>query len=468
MNSSFSYNTFIQLLGKILSTIAGLIVVAIMTRSLGPSGFGHYTIVIAFLQTFAILTDFGLTMTAGKTLGEKQISSNILLSNLLSFRVITAATTFALAPIVGLFFPYPVIVKLGIFVTSAAFFLASLTQTFQAVFQANLKSGYLVISDFLGRLVLLSGTILAALMSLGLTAYLIIYVIASALTAASTLLCANKLMPFGWQIDLSVWRYIWKTTWPLALTIALNLIYLKADTLILAATWPAAQVGIYGAAYKVLEVLLAVPAIIGGLVLPLAARYQAQFDKNNLKILFSNSFDTLLGAGLAIITGAILVGVPIMTLLAGKDFTVAGKLLIPLSIATALIFLGNAAGYFIFAFNKQKQIIPLYIIIAIIALILYFALIPRYSYWAAAWSTVVVEGLMATGSLIYLKRNNLTPSVKRWPKILLATALLAIGLALPASLLLKLILGTLLYLIGIWYLKLIPWKKNSLVVTTLT
>lgn len=460
MTNSVSYNTLIQLAGKIFSTLAGLVVVAVMTRNLGPAGFGHYTTVIAFLQTFAILTDFGLNMTASKILGEKQVPARDWLGNLLSFRTITSAATFMLAPVLGLIFPYPIIVKIGIFVTSLAFFLTSLTQSFQSVFQANLKSGYLVLADFTGRFILLVGTVAAALANSGLITYLMIYVLATTLTTISTLVFANKLMPFTWQIKPAIWRLIWQTTWPLAITIALNLIYLKADTLILAATWPAGDVGIYGAAYKVLEVLLAVPAIIGGLVLPLAARYLAVSDKNNLRLLFTNSFDALLAAGLAIVVGASLVGTPIMIILTGHEFLLAGKLLLPLGLATALIFLGNAAGYFIFAFNKQKQVIPLYVITAIIALALYFSLIPRYSYWAAAWSTVVVEAIMTVGGLIYLKKFGLTASPRRWLKIILATAFLAAGLSLPISLAGKLVTGLILYLLALWQLKLFPIKNS--------
>ena len=460
MLSPLGHNTLIQLIGKLLATLAGLVVVAFMTRSLGPTGFGHYTTIIVFLQTFAILIDFGLTMTAGRSLGEHKIPSHIFLSNLLSFRVITAAMTFALAPTVALFLPYPGIVKLGITATSLAFFLASLTQSFQAVFQASLKSGYLVAADLAGKLLLLVGTILVAQLNLGLMAFLAVYTVSSAAIAGGTLFYARKLMPFKWELDLLVWKTIWLATWPIAITIGLNLIYLKTDTLILAATWPAHDVGLYGVAYKVLEVLLAVPAIIGGLVLPLAARYLALADKTSLKQLFNDSFDTLLAAGAAIIAGGIIVGTPIIILLAGGDFAVAGQLLMPLSLATALIFIGNVTGYFIFALGKQRQIIPLYIMVAITALILYFILIPRYSYWGAAWGTVTVEALMAVVSLILLKRWGLVPSVARWPKILLATAILIIGLLLPLPLILKILVAGLMYGVTVWYLKLIPLQKS--------
>src|SRR3989344_2524594 len=110
MLSPLGHNTLIQLIGKLLATLAGLVVVAFMTRSLGPTGFGHYTTIIAFL-------------------------------------------------------------------------LASLTQSFQAVFQASLKSGYLVAADLAGKLLLLVGTILVAQLNLGLMAFLMVYTASSAIIA---------------------------------------------------------------------------------------------------------------------------------------------------------------------------------------------------------------------------------------------------------------------------------------------
>lgn len=464
MLTALGHNTIIQLVGKLLATISGLIVVAFMTRSLGTEGFGHFTTVMVFLQTFGILVDFGLTMTAGRGLGEGKIESSKLLGNILSFRVTTAAIAFALAPVIAWFFPYPTIVKIGITFTSLAFFLSSLSQTFQAVFQAALKSGRLVLADIYGRVILLAGTIIVAQIGLGLNAYLVIYTAASAAIAAATLYYATKLMPFHWEIDLSVWRGLWLATWPLTVTIILNLIYLKADTLILAATWPAQHVGLYGAAYKVLEVLLAVPAIVGGLILPLAAGYYAQGLPEKLKQLYHDSFDALFAFGLAVIVGGIIVGTPIITILAGNDFKISGELLMPLSIATVLIFLSNIAGYFIFAIGKQRQIIPLYIVTAVIAFVLFMLFIPKYSYWGAAWSSVGANALMCLGSLILLVRWGLAPSIKRWLKIIMASLVLALGLLLPFNLAYKLILGLMLYTLFIWYSKLIP--TNSLAVIT--
>ena len=57
-----AHNTIIQTIGKAISTMLGILVVALMTRYLGQRGFGQYSTIIAFLQIFGILVDFGLTL----------------------------------------------------------------------------------------------------------------------------------------------------------------------------------------------------------------------------------------------------------------------------------------------------------------------------------------------------------------------------------------------------------------------
>jgi O-antigen/teichoic acid export membrane protein len=42
-------NTIVQVTGKVLGTILGLIVIALLTRYLGTEGYGQYTTVIAYL-----------------------------------------------------------------------------------------------------------------------------------------------------------------------------------------------------------------------------------------------------------------------------------------------------------------------------------------------------------------------------------------------------------------------------------
>ncbi|MBU1705383.1 oligosaccharide flippase family protein [Patescibacteria group bacterium] len=61
--AKFSQNMTIQIAGKIAAVFVGLGIMAILTRSLGPEGFGEYTTAVTFLQLFGVIVDFGLTLT---------------------------------------------------------------------------------------------------------------------------------------------------------------------------------------------------------------------------------------------------------------------------------------------------------------------------------------------------------------------------------------------------------------------
>ena len=122
LNSRITKNSLIHIGGKLVSMLLGLVAVAIMTRYLGQEGFGYYTTVVAFLQFFGILVDFGLTLTAIQMISKVKVDMSRVMSNIMTFRVISAIIFIGLAPVVVLFFPYPSVIKIGVLITAASFF----------------------------------------------------------------------------------------------------------------------------------------------------------------------------------------------------------------------------------------------------------------------------------------------------------------------------------------------------------
>ncbi len=466
MFHSLARQTTIQFVSRLISLGVGIVVVGLMTRSLGPTGYGTYTTVVAFLQLVGLLVGLGFGMTVSRELGNEELEPAVLLGNALSFRLITAAAAFALAPLAAVLLGYPANIIHGVAWVSVGFWAASLSQTFASVFQAKLKSQTLVVIELVSRGTLLLGTWWVASHQLGVDAYLVALIAANVLGAAVSYLAVQRLIPFRWQLNPKVWRVLWRATWPVALTTTLNVIYFKGDTVILSLVRPAAEVGLYGVAYSMLEALLALPAIIGGLLLPLLARAQAQGNHQATRELYTGAADALLAAGLAVVVGATLIGRPLIAAIAGPSFAVSGDVLAILSLAILASFVGNAAGYAIFALGYQKSNIPVFAWGALGGLVGYLAFIPRYSYWGAAWVTVVLEVGVNLAMLAILWRRGLKLSTARWPKIGLATGALALGLALPSPLIGKLSLGLVLWLSALWYLKLIPRASVAATVDT--
>ncbi len=262
--------------------------------------------------------------------------------------------------------------------------------------------------------------------------------------------------------DFAVWREIAKKSWPLAITIIFNLIYLKTDTLLLSLIKrPSeigiiAEVGVYGAAYRVIDVLITVPFMFAGIILPILTARWAKGEKQGFNNVLQKSFDMMAMFAIPLVVGAQFTAKNIMVLVAGPDFEASGPILRILIAAAGIIFLGCMFAHAIIALDKQRKIIGFYVFTAITAVIGYIILIPRYSYFGAAWVTIYSELTIALASFYLVwKYSKFLPSLKPAAKILGASLVMA-GLLYFISdwnLFIVLALATAVYFITLYLFK---------------
>jgi len=384
------YNTLLQSVGKAISVAIGLITIAFLTRFLGDEGFGEYTTVISFMGFFGILADLGLYLVTTKEISKEGADEAKILGNVFSLRFITVLIMLIVGALISLFFPYSPQVKQAMFLGILAFASVSGTQVLVGVFQKHLVFYKLTASEIIQRLIFFGGVILLIRLGLGLTHLILVLAIANIVHFLICWRMAQKLIPFRLQFDTAYWKYILIKSWPLGSAVLLNLIYFRADTIILSFFKPAVDVGVYGLSYKILEVLMAFPAMFAGLIMPFLARYAfAEWDKYRLYL--QKSLDAILLAVVPMVIVTLYFARPIIDLVGGNGFTDADKVLKILIFATALIYLGNLFGYTIVALDAQKKMLWGYGTGALTGLILYFILIPKFTYFGAAIATLIVE-----------------------------------------------------------------------------
>ena len=410
------WNTGVQVIGKALSTLLGIIVVAAMARYLGQEGYGNYTTIIAFLQIFGILVDFGLSLMTVQMISERPHDpeyNNKILSNVFTLRLFSAIFFLGLAPVIALLFPYPAIVKLGIALASLSFLFISLNQILVGIFQKNLRMDRTSIAEVLGRVMLLIGVFTAIHFEKGLMVILVAVVAGSFVNFIINLAFVRRFARLRFSFDMNVWRKVIERSWPIGISIAFNLIYFKADTVILSIFRSQSEVGLYGAPYRVLEILISFPFMFIGVLMPLFALYWTSKKIDDYKRLTQEAFDFLAIVVWPMILGTVILAEPIMVLVAGPEFAASGTILQILSIATAVIFLGTLFSHLIVSLGKQRKMIVGYIATAIVALTLYLGLIPYFGMYAAAWITVLSETMIAaiTFTVVYVTIN-WRPSLK--------------------------------------------------------
>ena len=229
-----------------------------------------------------------------------------------------------------------------------------------------------------------------------------------------------------------------KRAWPVGISIVFNLIYYKADTLILGVYRSTAEVGIYGAAYRVLELLITVPFMYAGVLLPVLAHAWRKEERERLTGLITHSLEAMIVLVAPLIAGTLALGVPLMQAVAGRDFGPAGDALKVLILAVAVIYLNTVISHAVVAMDQQRKMIPAYIVVALVTLVGYLTLIPIYGLWAAAWLTVASETAIALSNLIITHRA--LPLKLPW-RVPLASAAAATIMGLACYLMRNLWLG---------------------------
>jgi O-antigen/teichoic acid export membrane protein len=426
LKKQIAHNTIIQLGGKIISTLLGLLAVLIMIRGLGAEKFGWYTTAMGFLQFVGIFSDFGFTVISATMLSEPRFDKEKLLNNLFSWRLITAAIFQGLAPLLFLFFPYPLEIKLAVAITAISFFAVSASQVFAGYYQMKLKTHIITTGELIGRTILLISAFLLTKNSAGFLYFMIAISGASVVNALYLFLRAPKLKL---EFDKEISQAIFTKIWPTALCIIFNSFYLQGDRVILPLFSEQTQVGFYGAAYRVLDIIIQIAALTMGIISPLLAYFWSRRQPLEFSKYLQIAFDLMALILVPLMIGAIALAEPIMRFVGGEEFAGAGKILIWLSWTILGICFGMVFGYTALAIDKQKQAIWIYASDAILSIIGYSIFIPRFGIYGAAGVTIFSE--LFAGLMLMLLVSHFTsfyPHLKALFKIIMAGLIMYIAI----------------------------------------
>jgi O-antigen/teichoic acid export membrane protein len=400
-----SYNLGIAALSRLVIGAISLVVVGLLTRSLGPAGYGYYNLIFAYLYIFTSIADLGLYTVLVREVSkvdtdkEKPIASKIF-----TLRLIFVVLILILADFLVLFFPYPPLVRWGVIIASLFSVFSSLTQVLMGVFQKYLRLYLVSVADIIARACQLVLLAVMIYIKAGLLSFVWAVVLSEAIHFLLTLAFSRSLVKIKLSADFVYWKQILKTAFPIAVSLVFVLIYFKLDTVLLSLMKPAYDVGIYSVAYKVLEAAIFLPAIYVGLVMPLLSKYafgnQAEFVRT-----FRKAFNVLSVFALPLMVYIFVLSDKIIRIIGGSGFVQSGPVLKILSVAILMIFFGNLGGNAIVALNLQKKGMWIYLAGAVFNVVANLILIPRYSYFAAAWITVATEILITLWMFRLIKKE---------------------------------------------------------------
>jgi O-antigen/teichoic acid export membrane protein len=259
--------------------------------------------------------------------------------------------------------------------------------------------------------------------------------------------------PLVW--DWPTGRDLLREGFPLLLNSLLLAVFFRFDVVLLRAQAGVAALGLYDAAYKVINMTQIVPPYFVAALFPLLARY-AVTDRAALERMYHRALGLLQLVAWPVAVGGTLLAPVIIAVLGGRAFLPGAALALAILIwYLPLSYANGVTQYVLIALRRQRAITVAFVIGAVFNLGMNLLLIPAYGYLAAASVTVATEVALLLPFLRTLRREGAMPPLLRlmWRP---ALASLIMGAAMwPALVLspwLAIAVGASVYPAALWAL----------------
>lgn len=384
-------NTLSLFSAQIYTKFTAAVFFIIAARTLGTEGFGSYVLVLTFISFFYILSDWGLSTLTIRDVARSHDKTKEYLAETIPVRIILAVIFYLL--LIGLAFmlsyPRQIIMLIGIAGTSL--FTNTILGAFNAIFSAHEK---MHIPSMLGMifstLFVIAGGVCLYL-KFGLISLMSLLVILNlANTLLSAFLLRKVLFSIRFSLNPAAFKKLISQSSPYAMLSALSIIYFRIDTVILSKMQTIDTVGIYNAAYKIVDFLMFIPVCYMGACFPQMSR-QLKLEKDKLKDNYFLITKNLLFIILPIAVVCTLFAKDIISALFGKSFLPSASALRILIWAVVVMYINAPLGNIVYSSDKLTRFVPFAVLNTLLNIVLNIILIPKWSYIGASWTTLITE-----------------------------------------------------------------------------
>jgi O-antigen/teichoic acid export membrane protein len=278
----------IQNSGSILLYTAGVKVLKLATflllaRYLGVSQFGKFSLVLAFVELFRVMADFGVDTAVIRRLSVSDEDQSNLVGNTITLKLILSVASFFLAILIALVLRYPTDLVLLIGLAAFALFASSSANALTTPFQAHLRMKQLIPAKISGGVFFVLAVAIGIQLGLALAVFLAIWVGAEFVTLLLTVLAAKSWVKPKFLSDRTRLRQIFTEAIPLGISAILITAYFRLGTLILGWMVGYQAVGEYAVAYRITESFLILAVAIASSVYPIFSKIAESGDFQRFK-----------------------------------------------------------------------------------------------------------------------------------------------------------------------------------------
>jgi O-antigen/teichoic acid export membrane protein len=453
-----------RVLGFVLGSLLGLLAAALLFRHLGRIDVGRYVTILSLVAIVGGVSDLGLTQLGIRELSVTPLADRATLAReLLGLRIVLSLVGLAGMMLFALI-AYSTTIFAGVAIAGVGLLLQATQDNYGAMLQVDLRFGWVAALDVIRQLattvlvvlLVLLGAHLLAFVSVTVAAGIVVVAIAGILVRGQ-----RSLVPvFGARRS----RRLMRLVLPFSAAIIAATLYPQEAVVLVGLLSDGHQLGDYAAAFRVIQVLSAVPALLIGAALPIFAR-AARDDQVRFDYAIGRVFEVavVVGAGTAVV---IAVGAPLaIEIVGGAAFRDAGGVLAIQGIALGAGFVASLWGNGLLSQGRYRELVMLNVAGAVALAPLLAVLVSVDGARGAAFAIAILELLMALASGVVMCRRgqNRRPPLGVLPKVALATAVaLTPALWTGATDLVRVALAGVLYVAIVLLTRALPQEVDAL------
>lgn len=415
----------VQVVTRVANLALGIVVTALVVRTLGDTGYGQWMTILTTFQLVAFFTSLGLESVAVREAARDPEHAPDWVGALLVTRIALTLPVIAVGFVVLLLIQEShamLIAGLLLLIEFPFGVGSSLAVVHQLRVDNRLPMVILTINSVLWGVCVLvihlagGGLIAMAAAMTGVTT----------LTAFMQAYASFKLMHFRLRPSRKAIVRLLKVGAPLGVAGLLVNAYARIDQIIVFEQAGAQEAGYYGAVYRVLEQAHFIPVSVLTTLAPVMATLYAVDRKRMLRIVTLAAEFLAIGA-LGALAFAIVAATPLIKLFFGEEFAPAAPALPVLGGAFVFICYGYLTGNLLLTLGIAQRQIAVGFAGLVVNVIGNLILVPKYGFEGAAWMTLATEVVVVStgGWFIVRELGGLGElSVGRLPRVLLAAVVL--------------------------------------------
>ena len=294
-------NTFYQLLSKVVTMTITFGLSIYISHKYGSEGYGYFSIMQSLPALFYIIADFGLNAVSAREISKNTKKIEEIFSNILFLRLVISIFGVIACLILSFALYSDEKLRFGLALASLVIVSQSLLMTTNLIFQIKLKYDLSSLSNIIGYIFILFGSLYLIEQKSDLAYVNFLYILGGFISVGINLLIIyRRYVKFNFSFERKYLKYLILETWPLGLMFLFSQINFRADSILLSVLKLPENfgsnlqaVGVYSFPYKIFEVLLVVPTFMMNSAYPLILEkyredeeYFKNFFRKNLSMFF--------------------------------------------------------------------------------------------------------------------------------------------------------------------------------------